>query len=659
MKVLFIFDAWVEIDRIDRLSLSSGDTIYLFPLTSKGYMKSILLDKIKAAGCDVDVIPVAKLINSVADNLRDRYIRFVAELPESVRYRDKNLKEYFAIDMYTTLWWFSLISEKNTYKSDTFNRLVQFDSIVSLIEHKNIEKIIFWCKSNKLEEALSEYALLNSIEFKTLPIRVSDTLKKYILKFRIMPYFCNFLLLVNFAVQLFPRIYRIKRKMSSLKRNLTAPRGPFLFITPYPNFDISLAQKGIFRNKYYTGLQETLEAEGQDIISVFMYIENNTISFRESLEYAEKFIKKGYTIFFLDEFNSVFNQIRALWIMLKNSLRFFKIEKDIAKMHTFGNYNFYQLFKDDWYLSFAGHVGYSGILYYYMFMALLKKVKAKKCLYLWEMHAWEKAMISARAAICSRMPLYGYQFATVPRMLLNLFNDPIEINDNGAYAMPRPEKVISNGQRGYNYIKESGWPEETVSIVEAVRYDHLKECLRSRYSRKRDAVLLAFSISPYESSSILSVACESLRGLKDIELWLKPHPFLQTEKVFELAGLRKENSPFQIKNRPIEELLSEARILIVGESGVSLEALAYGCNVIIVDVPEWINMSTLKDVKADIVRFISLPEGLRQAVIEIFNEGYDPDKNALEAERIIGDYFYFNQGSNIPERFLKLLKEIA
>jgi hypothetical protein len=153
MKVLFIFDSQVEIDRIERLVLARGDTICLFPLTSKGSVKSALLDKIKGAGCDVDVIPAAKLINSAVDNLRNKYIKFIAELPELARHRDKNLKEFFAIDGYATLWWFSRISEKNTYKSDAINRLAQLDSIVSLFIDKMIEKVIFFCESKKLQNA--------------------------------------------------------------------------------------------------------------------------------------------------------------------------------------------------------------------------------------------------------------------------------------------------------------------------------------------------------------------------------------------------------------------------------------------------------------------------------------------------------------------------
>lgn len=127
MKILFVFDCCTETGNIDKLNLNEGDTVYLFPLISKVSEIAVLLNNIKSRGCQSETIQTAKNINLAADNLRNRYIKFIADMPNLVRHRDKNLKELFAIDKYATLWWFSLISEKNTYKSDAFNRLVQLD----------------------------------------------------------------------------------------------------------------------------------------------------------------------------------------------------------------------------------------------------------------------------------------------------------------------------------------------------------------------------------------------------------------------------------------------------------------------------------------------------------------------------------------------------
>ena len=271
------------------------------------------------------------------------------------------------------------------------------------------------------------------------------------------------------------------------------------------------------------------------------------------------------------------------------------------------------------------------------------------------MHAWEKALIFARNASRNATPLLGYQSGTVSRMLLNYFNDPAELKANGSYAMAQPEKIICNGKISYNYLEKSGWPVEKLSIAEATRYYHLKERMMAKFSGKENIVLLACSISPEESSSILNVVYEALNNREDVEVWIKPHPFLQIEKVFKLSGINLRDCPFQIKKEPIENLLAEARIAIVGESGVSIEALALGCEVILANVPEWINMSPLRNVKAGVIRMVDSPEKLRQIVVDILKVKYNPEQHAAETRKIINDFFCFNEKSDIPERFLQLL----
>jgi len=255
------------------------------------------------------------------------------------------------------------------------------------------------------------------------------------------------------------------------------------------------------------------------------------------------------------------------------------------------------------------------------------------------------------------MSLYGYQHGTVSRMLLNYFNDPCEITGSGPYIMPQPDKIICNGRLPHDYMKESGWSEEKLSMVEALRYNHLKKALGTKWNKKKDVILLAFSISAEESSAILTVACEAFKDAYDREIWIKPHPFLDLKKVFKLAGISPEDLPFQFKEGPIENFLADTRVVISGESGVTIEALAFGCEVVIVNVPERINMSPLRYVKTNMVSLAGSPEELKQVVDDVFERRYEPAMHAAEAGRIINDFFCLDEGSNIPSRFLKLLGE--
>lgn len=655
MRILFVFDSFLIADIINLSSIDIKDEVYLFPLTSNVLIKTIIKDKIRSIGCKVEEVQTAKSVNLSADNLRDKYIKFIGEFPDQIHHKGKNLKKLFAIDKYVTLWWFSLISEKNTHKSNTFNKLAQFDSIISSIKHEKIDKIIFGCRNKKLRNALIDFSYYNPIKLDFLCVRQVKDFKIRISEIQNLFYLKHIFSLFYFAIQIFLRTWKIKRKLSKLRR-LPVVNKPVMLVTYYPNIDVKLAKEGIFKNKYYAHLQESLEAEGRSIIWIAMYVHNYSIPFDESLRYIERFVKNNYNIFLLEEFNAVALQLKALFVMLVSGLKFIRIEKKIRRLHKFDEYNFYSIFRDDWFTSFVGSVGYFGYLYYEIFNSLLSKVKAKKCLYYCEMHAWEKALILSRSRNRTEMSLFGYQHATVPKMILNYFNDMHELsNDCKQYAMPQPDMIICNGKLPYSYLRSCGWPDGKLCIAEAIRYNYLKRYLKKNWNKTKNVILLAFSINPEESHAILNIVYEGLKNLDGIEVWVKPHPFLQIEKVFELSEISQKEVYFKIKDDPIENLLPEVKVIIVGESSVSIEALAFGCKVITVNTPEMVNMSPLRDVETSMVKNVSSVEELKQAVISIFEEKYDPVIHTEEITKIINEFFCFNEKSSVPERFLEIL----
>ena len=654
MHALFVFDEYLIVKKMPSL-FGKGDTIYLFPLTSKYSLRDAVIEKLKSTGCDIQTLPSSQLINASASGLRQEYLRFVAEFPGKVQREGRDLKEIFAIDGYVSLWWFSLIAEKNTFKSDSFNRLSQLDSIISVTKRERIEKIIFGCRSGKLKDALGEYLCKNDIKFQDLPTNRVRSLKMRVKGYQKFLYLKHIVILVYIAIRTLLRTRLMKRRIGFLNRSISKKINPLLFLTPYPNIDESLAKEGVFKNRSYVHLQEALEERNRDIVWIAMYENYTAISFKKSLEYAKRFIENGYTIFFLEEFNSFGKQIKAFFGVIKSGFKFLKLKKDIYRAHSFRDYNIYPIFKDDWHSSFIGVTGYRGSIHYYMFKSMLNQIKAEICLYHCEMLEWEKALISARDASGIKIALYGYQSAGVSKMLLNYFNHSREISNSGSYCLPQPDKIICNGRMPYARMKESGWPEEKLLIAEALRYNYIKKTMRQKWNGKKDIVALAFSINVIESSSILNVVCNSLKDVKDIEVWLKPHPALNIEQVLTLSGISAEDFSFQVKNGSLEEVLSEARIVIASQSTTSVEALAYGCDVIIVNIPEWINMALLQDVRSKVVRTVSSSEDLRRAVINIFKEEYKPEIHAAERLRIINDFFHLDQNSDTPKVFLELL----
>jgi len=93
---LLIFDGNISIEDMNRVSLKEENSIILFPLTSKQYILNQVVDKCYAEDIKrVEIIETGQIIDKTADEIRDKYIEFIARLPDKFRINGKNLKEWF------------------------------------------------------------------------------------------------------------------------------------------------------------------------------------------------------------------------------------------------------------------------------------------------------------------------------------------------------------------------------------------------------------------------------------------------------------------------------------------------------------------------------------------------------------------------------------
>ena len=654
MNAMFIFDSSLKMERILASRFKAGQKVFLFPLTSEEVFVGKVAGKISSFGCYVEVLPSADLVNFSAGSLKNKFIEFVAQFSELMQVGGKDLKKVFAIDKVTSLWWFSLISEKCPFKTDSFNKLAQLDAVIKSLKQKKADSLYFGSTNKKLYICMRQYSLENNLKFIYMPGRPTGNVRQFIKEFQGCYYLKHLFHLFYVAWKVFLRSLIIKISLPALGLRKFS-REQLMVVTPYPNFDKIAAKGGFFKNKFYPGLQEGLQLSKQDLNWVAMYVQNNMMTFRDSLRFANRFIDKGHKIFFLEEFSSFLLQVKAILMVFWSGFKFGFIQKYIQARHNIDGYNFYPLFKDDWYSSFSGSSAYMGVYYYQIFKRILKYFYPQKCLYSCEMHAWEKALIQARNASGVKTKLYAYQAGTISSMLLNYFNHPKEFSGNSSYSMPRPDSIACNGRVPYDYMRGSGWPQDNLCIVEAFRYNHLNKLLLRGQDRKKQIAMLLLSISPQESSAILNLAKQAFINIRDIEVWVKPHPFLRVDRVPVLMDIINNGSLFKVQNGPIEDLLPQASVVIAGETGTSIEALASRCRVIIVNTPEWINMSPLSNIKSSLVSAASSSEHLRRAILDAIGKDEYSKEDFNEADKILNDFFYFNPNSDVPERFLRFI----
>jgi|ETNmetMinimDraft_20_1059909.scaffolds.fasta_scaffold07347_2 surface carbohydrate biosynthesis protein (TIGR04326 family) len=663
MKILFVFDDKIRVNKINLKDLGEIKVAYLFPLTSK----TSVMNKVKGVLDDkkirVEILNTSSIINQSADEIRNLYIKFIAELPERLRIKDRNLREYFATpDKIASLWWFSLVAEKNTIKSDSFNKMSQLHSIAKYAKKINAGHILYGATCNRLKKSLISYSHSKAITFQKIPTKLPHTLREVLYNFQGFCSLKHFLIALYTMYKMLSRAVVIKIKLRNIRKTKIL-KNPILIITQYPYIDIKAAMKGTFRNKYYPLLQEELERERRDIVWLAVYTQNNNITFNEALGYAEQFVKNGYNFYFLDEFLDFKDIISVVQTYVLGCFKFLKIRKNIPELHFFEevDYNFFLLLKEEWYSSYVGSVAISGIVQYEKFKNIFGKHHfGDTCLYYFENHAWEKAMICARDHGKNNLKLLGYQHSTVARMLLNYFNHKSETSEEKvSFPLPKPDKIICNGNIPFNYMKESGWPDEYLCIAEAIRYNNIKYVNRIPWVSKKDIFLIALSIGFEESVVLLNFIYEGFmtyNSTNSFKIWIKPHPFLNIKRVLENTNIDFENTSFEIKEDPIENLLSMAKVVLAGgESGVSLEALAFGCKVISLNLPEGINMSSLRNVQSDCVIVASSSKELISIVNKQIFKLFDDNGSYKERESIMHNFFYLNTNIAKPEKLLKCI----
>jgi len=658
MNCLIIFDSSVDPYAIENMPLKSGECVFLFPLTSFDRLVREVADAVisKMGKGAVEIIQTACVVNDAAERVREAYIKFIADLSVHKIQKGRNLRETFAIDNETSLWWFSLVAEKNTVKTDSFLRMAQLDAVDQTVKNKNIDRIFVGCQSGKLINALRSYAITKNIVCRTLKTKKKSDIGSCIRTSKKMLYVKHLIQLIMYASSFFLRTWKIRRRLSKLKRN-PLDDDCIMIITYYPSFDLPSAEQGLFKNKHYPGIREALEAKNKNVVWVCLSVENNAISFDKSIFYAELFIEKGERIYFIEEFISYLSILKAIMIVLRGGIIFKTLEKDIASFHTFEDYNIYDLFEDDWYSSFVGYTGFSGTVYYLGFRDLLLRGMTKRVLYCCEMHAWEKALISARNATKKNVQLFAYQHAAIPRMLLNYFNDPSEIKCEALFPLPKPDKVICNGMVTYQYLRDCQWPEAKLSVAEAIRFSYLSDRVRQSVTREKDTVLIILSINAGSSNALLQMCCSAMEDIKGLEVWIKPHPFADKDDIGAFLEKTARRDNYIIKMEPVEKLLRNVAIVVVDESSIALEALAFGCAVVTVNMSETLNMSPLRNVKAHMIRTVNSVGELKETVNGLLkNRTYDSEDGQREAGEIVKQYFHLHNHLESPERLLDILE---
>jgi len=179
-----------------------------------------------------------------------------------------------------------------------------------------------------------------------------------------------------------------------------------------------------------------------------------------------------------------------------------------------------------------------------------------------------------------------------------------------------PDVVVAGGDVPAGLLKEAGL--DPVPVAESVRQLHLAPVLSEApsYIRAgRPVLVVAGSIDPVETAALVSLVVAAFPSAGDVDIQFKGHPSMPIEPILSSLDVDVAAAGYTIATGTVGEALTDASMVLVASSAVAVEALAFGCDVIVPAFPSFPCLTPLAGFDEYCLR-VYTADGLRRAVHE-------------------------------------------
>ena len=617
-NILYIFDEHVDPKRIQRLSRKNLK-IWLCPLTTQPECVAAVTKALQSRSGDcVETVPYLKKFDERSFAVKDEFIKFIHEFADTRRFEGKNLKEYFKHPSEDfSLWWLSLVAEKNPLKSNAYAHLISLLTILDIRSEHQCREVWVDIGNPELAAVIRNNARK---DFVCRDLRFTFLLPEwiYILLHVVKGLWRQWMSAV--------RIFSLRGQMKDFTNRVRRLIGSrYLLVTHFPFIDEGRLEQGEFINKFYGPLQRGLERKYKDQISwLAMTIQTSRTNLGKDIALAQKINTAGSNLIYIEEVLHLKNLIEIGFVFFDTALKFISRYAFIKRNFHFGDnaIDIWPIFRKEWCSSFCGTRLAEGLSYYHCFANLFNRLEENTTvIHYAEMHAWEKALKSA-ASKHKNLKIIGLQHSIVSLLHLFYFNDPRDLEEgNDIQKMPRPHFLACVGRIPLKLFRDYGWEEPRTFTLGPLRFEHLKGHLERKISwrEKKNNVVAALPISPAETKELLRFVYQAFGKEEGYSIMIKAHPFCPIESILKSFLSQFEKSVFQFTNTPLEQLLLDSKVLVVTESSSALEGLSCQCRIIIPRLAGTLNLNPLAGI-SDFPVYVYDPQELRRVTGVLMQE---------------------------------------
>ncbi len=599
MKILFIFDTQPNIT--DTSWLPPQASVTVFSLSGSTLIQEDTIALLRKQCREVNVLASNTAIDESVRLIRD-HIRSWSARIGSYQVGSKKVYEWLLIPRENvSTWWLSLISEKNTFKSNVFFEIAQINAVRTLLTAHRFDTCVISIAQKDLRRALTLLAKNYSVAPRVVTRFSTHTFHQQRERTH------DTLLIINNLMRSFKHTCMLLLRGFYARHNLPAkkqripPFNRFLFVTYFPALDADAARTGIFRNNYLQPLQDLLEKQRSKITWICRYVNSlQGYSFKEAVRLIKDFSAHEYHCILREEyfgiknfllaFTTLLRQIPISCMLYKQASRTVLIESPCGKESL-------PLIKKLWFTSLLGPGQMANIADYFIFKDIFKNFAVGDCVYLCEMQGWEKALNAAKRSAPSPVRSIGFQHTAFSKNYLSYYYDREELSaPPGSYTLPLPEVLAANGASAYAEFRSTGYP--NVKEVEALRQIHITEAfsVTKNIPKGKPILFIPGAVKEDESIDLISLVQAASGELTHWDIRFKSHPAMPLEKIFKKMGIALHKAGYTLlPETTFRQCLKDATAVLVATSSVGIEALAYGCEVLIPSFADTMSMNPLID----------------------------------------------------------------
>ena len=166
-SVLLIYDRDVNVKKLAGIVKSNTiNCLKLFPLTSMWNISKKIREELDVNdSVKVEFVNSALLIDKQVDRIRAKIANWSYELG-NYQIAGRSVKKWFLLpDGRSSTWWFSLLAEKNTLKTNAFFRMAQIQALDKIISENSFDLCLLSIGHRDFRQAIGNLLARHGLNF--------------------------------------------------------------------------------------------------------------------------------------------------------------------------------------------------------------------------------------------------------------------------------------------------------------------------------------------------------------------------------------------------------------------------------------------------------------------------------------------------------------